>query len=68
MKMTQIVYVQPGSIYLVIGAKTSSVRNMINVVYVTGKISIRQTFVFRRGKSSGDSSPSAVIIHTGDSH
>ncbi len=37
------VYVQPGSIYLAIGAKTSS-------VYVTGKISIWQTLCFSTGE------------------
>ncbi len=31
MKMTHIVYLQPGSIYLVVSTKTSSVRNMISL-------------------------------------
>ncbi len=53
MKMTQIVYVQPGSIYLAIGAKTSSVRNIVvygTLVYVTGKIPVRQTWCFSAGE------------------
>ncbi len=53
MKMTQIVYLQPGSIYLAIGAKTSSVRNIVlygTLIYVTRKIPVRQTWCFRWGK------------------
>ncbi len=50
MKIKQIVYVQPGSIYLSIGAKTSSVRNIVVyetwLVSVTGKNSIRQISCF----------------------
>ncbi len=53
-KMTQIVDVQPGSIYLAIGAKTSSVRNIVVygtwLVYVTGKIPYGRLLVFGRGK------------------
>ncbi len=50
MKIKQIVYVQPGSIYLSIGSKTSSVRNIVVyetwLVSVTGKNSIRQISCF----------------------
>ncbi len=53
-KMTQIVDVQPGSIYLAIGAKTSSVRNIVVygtwLVYVTGKIPYGRLCVFGQGK------------------
>ncbi len=48
------VKLQPGSIYLAIGAKTSPVRNIIVygtwLVYVTGKIPIRQTWCFLTGE------------------
>ncbi len=52
---TYIVYVQPGSIYLAIGAKTSSVQNIVVygtwLVCVTRKISIRQTSCFSTGEN-----------------
>ncbi len=71
MKIKQIVYVQPGSIYLSIGAKTSSVRNIVVyetwLAYVTGNNSIRQISCFRRGKKF-QGFISFGIIHTGDSH
>ncbi len=53
-KMAKKVYVQPGIIYLAIGDKTSSVRNIIVygtwLVYETGKILYGRLRVFRRGK------------------
>ncbi len=69
--MTQIVYVQPGSIYLAIGAKSSCVRNI--VVYGKHKSKLLEKFHMAdftfcdEGKSFRDSSPLA-IIHTADSH
>ncbi len=62
-----IVYVQPGSIYLAIGAKTSSVRNMISLRYRKNFHTADFVF-FNGGKRSSDSSLSAIILHTGDSH
>ncbi len=67
-----MVYVRPGSIYLVIGAKTSSVRNIVVygtwLFYITRKFSIRQTSCSSTVESCRDSSSSTIIIHTADSH
>ncbi len=63
--MIQIVYVQPGSIYLAIGAKTSSVWNIFVISLHYRKNSHTADFVFfDGGKSSRDSFPSAIIIRT----
>ncbi len=50
MKMTYLVYVQPGSIYLVIGAKTPSVRNIIVISLLPEKFPYGRLRLFRLGK------------------
>ncbi len=45
-----LVYVQPGSIYLVIGAKTSSVRNIIVISLLPEKFPYGRLHLFRLGK------------------
>ncbi len=58
-----IVYVQTGSIYLAIGAKTSSVRNIVVISPCYPNNSSTAD-----SRSSRDSSHSAIILHTGDFH